>query len=348
MLLKELTEAMGPSGFEDEVRDLIREAARPYAERMYTDVLGNLIVEQNSSAPGPRVLLDAHMDEVGLMIVHVEESGLLRFRALGGIDPRVLVSKPVRIGAEKRYGVIGSKPIHLQKAEERKRPLSMNELYIDIGAKDRDDALRVVKPGDVAVFATRYGEIGEGCAKAKSFDDRIGCAILLDVLAASVSVPLIAAFTVQEEIGLRGATVVGERIRPDIAIALEGTVCFDVVDAPGHGQSTVMGAGPALTVQDGRTIADQKFLQFMVSLAEKRHIPYQFRRVKGGSNDFGALHRSGTGVIGGGISVPVRYIHAPAQIISLEDYHNTVRLVRALLEEIASGAWPLGNRIQTG
>ncbi|WP_026962005.1 M42 family metallopeptidase [Alicyclobacillus herbarius] len=340
MLLKELTEAIGPSGFEDEVRNLIRKAARPYADRVYTDVLGNLIVEQNQTAAGPRVLLDAHMDEVGLMIVHVEDNGLLRLRPLGGIDPRVLVSKPVCIGTDRRFGVIGAKPIHLQKAEERKRPLRMDELYIDIGAKDREDALSVVKPGDVAVFATRFGEIGEGCAKAKSFDDRVGCAILLDALAAQVPVPLIGAFTVQEEIGLRGATVVGERIRPDIAIAIEGTVCFDVVDAPGHGQSTVMGAGPALTVQDGRTIADTRFLEFMVAVAEKYNIPYQFRRVKGGSNDFGAIHKSGTGVTGGGISVPVRYIHAPAQVISLDDYHNTVRLVRALLEEISRGAWP--------
>jgi putative aminopeptidase FrvX len=340
MLLKELTEAMGPSGFEDEVRNLIREKVSPHVDRLYTDVLGNLIGEKNVGVDGPRVLLDAHMDEIGLMIVHIEDNGLLRFRPLGGIDPRVLVSKPVRIGADKRFGVIGARPIHLQSASERQRPLRMDELYIDIGAKDKDDALTVVKPGDVAVFATHYGEIGDRCAKAKSFDDRVGCAILVETLQHSFNLPLFAAFTVQEEIGLRGATVAAYRTHPDIAIAIEGTVCFDVVDAPEHGQSTVLGGGPAFTVQDGQTIADRRFLEFMVGVAEKHDIPYQFRRVKGGSNDYGAIHRSRAGVVGGGVSVPVRYIHAPAQIISLDDYQNTIRFVTALLQEIAAGAWP--------
>lgn len=339
MLLKTLTEAMGPSGFEDEIRQCIRTEISPLVDKQYTDVLGTVICEKNVSQAGPRVLLDAHMDEVGLMIVHAEDNGLLRFRALGGIDPRVLVSKPVRIGTEKRFGVIGAKPIHLQTADERSKPLKMDQLYIDIGAKDKEDALSAVKLGDPAVFATQYEEMGDHCAKAKSFDDRVGCAILVETLKKSFNLPIYGAFTVQEEVGLRGAGPAAYRIQPDIAIALEGTVCSDVVGAPGHQQSTIMGAGPALTVQDGQTLANRRFLEFLMSVGDAYGIPYQLRRVKGGSNDYGAIHKVREGIIGGGISVPVRYIHAPAQIISLDDYENSIRLVEAVLTEIAQGGF---------
>jgi len=341
LLLKKLTEAMGPSGFENEIRNVIRAEVESLVDKSYTDVLGSLLCEKNIDAAGPKVMLDAHMDEVGLMIVHAEDSGLLKFRALGGVDPRVLVSKPVHIGSSKRHGVIGSKPIHLQSPDERTKPLKLDQLYIDIGAKDKSDALAAVKLGDVAVFTTVYEEIGERAAKAKSFDDRVGCGALIEVLRDAPNLPLYAAFTVQEEVGLRGATTAAYRLQPDIAIALEGTVCFDVVGAPGHGQSTIMGAGPALTVQDGQTLADRRFLEFMMSVAEKHNIPYQMRRVKGGSNDYGSIHKVREGIIGGAISVPVRYIHAPAQIISLDDYDNTIRLTKAVLAEIAEGGFSL-------
>ena len=339
MLLKRLTEAMGPSGFEDEIRNLIRDEITGLVDTHYTDVLGSVITEKNVYLKGPRVLLDAHMDEIGLMIVHVEESGLLRFRALGGIDPRVLVSKPVHIGPSKRFGVIGAKPIHLQSSEERRNPLKMEQLYIDIGARDKDDALTVVKPGDVAVFTTQYEEMGDNAAKAKSFDDRVGCALLIETLKKSYELPLYGSFTVQEEVGLRGAGPVAYRVQPDIAIALEGTVCFDVVGAPGHGQSTIMGNGPALTVQDGLTLADRRFLDFLISVAEKHDIPFQMRRVRGGSNNFGSFHKVREGIIGGAISVPVRYIHAPTQLISLDDYNNALRLLDAVLIEIQEGGF---------
>jgi endoglucanase len=339
MLLKQLTESMGPSGFEDEVRNLLREQLSDKVDHMYTDVLGNLFAEKHSDKTGPRVMLDAHMDEVGMMIVHAEDNGLLRFRPLGGIDPRVLVSKPVRIGSEKRYGVIGSKPIHLQTMEERKKPLRMDQLYIDIGAQSKDEALAHIQLGDVAVFATEYAEIGERAAKAKSFDDRVGCSIVAEAMERQWQIPVTGVFTVQEEIGLRGATAAAYRINPDIAIAVEGTVCFDVVDAPSHGQSTVLGKGPALTVQDGQTLADARFLEFLIATAEKHNIPWQLRRVKGGSNDFGAIHKVREGIVGGAISVPVRYIHAPAQIISLDDYQASLQLVCAAITEIQEGRW---------
>lgn len=339
MLLKTLSEAMGPSGFEGEVRDLIRSAIRPLVDQVETDVLGSLICKKGTDKAGPRVLLDAHMDEVGLMVVDIEESGLLKFRTLGGIDPRVLVSKPVRVGKEKHSGVIGSKPIHLQDHDESQRPLGIDRLYIDIGATDRADAEKHVSRGDVAVFATEFGPIGENCIKGKALDDRLGCAVLIETLRNTYDLPLIGAFTVQEELGLLGATAVAHRVRPDVAIALETTVCFDVVGAPSHGQGTILGRGPALTVQDSRTIANARFLEFMLAVAEKAQVPVQLRRVKGGSNDFGAIHVAGEGVVGGSISIPGRYLHAPAQIASLDDYENAIRLTDAILQELATGGW---------
>ncbi|MCL6592775.1 MAG: M42 family metallopeptidase [Alicyclobacillus sp.] len=340
-LLRQLTEATGPSGQEDEVRNLLRSQVSESVERCYTDVLGNLFCEQGSGQPGPRVLLDAHMDEVALMVVHAEDNGLLRFRAIGGIDPRVLVAKPVYVGAGRLPGVIGAKPVHLQSAAERRKPLPLDQLYIDIGARSKDDALAHVQLGDAAVFATRFGPLGVGCVKAKALDNRAGCAVLCEILRTPAETPRIGVFTVQEEVGLRGAAVAAYRVAPDLAITLETTVCADVADVPAHGQGTVLGAGPALTVQDGQTLADQRFLAFAVRTAERHQIPYQFRRVKGGTNNFAAIQRSRAGVVGGSVSIPVRYLHAPVQVMSLQDYHNTIRLVQAMLRELAQGGWPL-------
>jgi putative aminopeptidase FrvX len=339
VLLKRLTEAAGPSGFEDEVRNLIREEVAPYVQRVTTDALGSLYCERESRKARPRVMLDAHMDEVGLMVVRIDDDGLLHVRPIGGIDPRVLLAKPVLVGPQRRWGVIGCKPVHFLDKEERAAAPRIEQLYVDIGARDRREAVEVVSPGDVAVFATAYEPFGDGMAKAKSFDDRVGCAVLIEVLREHVDLPLTAVFTVQEEIGLRGAQVAADRVQPDIAIAVEGTVCYDVVGAPSHGEGTRLGHGPAFTVHDRRTLADLRFLDFMRSVAEKYDIPYQLRRVKGGSNDFAAIQVSGRGVVGGAISVPVRYIHAPVQVISLDDYRWTVQLVTAILKEIEAGAW---------
>jgi putative aminopeptidase FrvX len=334
MLLKQLTEAFGPSGCEQEVRKLIIEAVRPYADRVYTDVLGNLYVEANLHLAGPKIMLCAHMDEVGLMIVQIEDNGLLKFRAVGGIDHRILLAKVVKIGPHRIPGVIGAKAIHLQSPEERTKPLPIEQLYIDIGARSREEAEEVVSIGDYAVFATDYRELENGRACAKAFDDRIGCAVLIEVLKACRQQPLVCVFTVQEEIGLRGAGVAAYRVQPEIAIVIEGTICFDVVGAPSHGQGTIQGRGPALSIMDASTIANRSFLQTMKRVAEMNGIPYQIRRAVAGGNDVGAIHLSREGVRAGAISIPTRYIHAPAQIISLDDYRNTIRLVNALVEDL--------------
>jgi putative aminopeptidase FrvX len=338
MFLKELTEAVGPSGYETNVRDVIRAQAEPLCERLYTDSLGSLIAHTGSENPGPRVLVAAHMDEIGLLVQRIDERGYLHFLPIGGVDPRILVAKPVLIGPGRVYGVIGAKAVHLQRADERERPLDIDQLTIDIGASSKQEAERLVRPGDFAVFATRYEEIGDGKAKAKAFDDRVGCAILLEAMKQSYPVPVVFAFTVQEEIGLRGAGPVANRVKPDCAIILEGTVCSDVGDTVAHAYGTTQGLGPALTVADSRTIAHRGLLEHAQAVARERGLPFQLRRVVGGGNDAGAIHLAQGGIPCLAISVPTRYIHAPAQIVDLADVRHAADLLIAVLQTLNEGS----------
>lgn len=340
MLLKKLTESFGPSGFEGEIRQVIYEEVKSYTDKISTDALGSLIVETNPAADGPRILLAAHMDEVGLVVVHIEDNGLLRFRALGGVDARILVAKVVYIGAAKIVGVIGAKAIHLQEPDERTRPLTEHQLYIDIGAASRSEAEACVQIGDPVVFATKYEEIGANRAKAKAFDDRVGCAVLVETIKKQFALPLTFAFTVQEETGLRGAGPVAFRCKPDLAIIVEGTVCNDVADTPTHAEATTLGAGPALSVVDGKTIAHAKFREFIQQVGKEAGIPTQLRRTVGGANDAGVIHLTEMGIISAAISVPTRYIHSPAQMIHLHDYKNAVLLIETLLRRLEKGGHP--------
>lgn len=337
MLLKRLTEAVGPSGYEDEIRQVIYEELRSYSDDIYTDAMGNLFVHKKGKGQGPHVMVTAHMDEVSLMIVHIEENGLLKFRAIGGVDPRILVSKSVFIGSDKIFGVIGAKAIHLQSMEERKKPVPFEALSIDIGAQSRTEAEKVVSIGDVCVFTTRFREIGERRAISKSFDDRVGCAVVVEAAKKDYDVPVTFAFTVQEEIGLRGAKVAAQYLQPDLAVAIEGTICYDAMDAPDHGKATILGAGPAISIMDRSTIADRALLERLIGIAEAENIPYQYRKTAGGGNDVGAIHLAGKGVQASSISIPTRYIHAPSQMISLDDYENAIRWVQAFLSGLPGG-----------
>lgn len=341
MLLKRITEVAGVAGDEYEVRDVIREELKGYDLNIETDVLGNLIVSQKGEFKGPRVMIAAHMDEIGLMIIAVESNGLLKFTAVGGIDPKVLVAKTVVVGKNKIPGVIGSKAIHLQKPEERQVPLPMDGLYIDIGAKSKEDAEKFVQIGDYAVFDTKYREFGDGFAKAKAFDDRIGCAVLLEVLKEKYDLPLYGVFTVSEEIGLRGAGIAAYKIEPDIGIALEGTLAHDVSDMDDHLVSSVLRKGPVLTYLDLSVISDKKLVALAAQSAEANNIPYQYRNVMAGGNDSGKINQTKAGVPTIEIAVPTRYVHSPVSVIHLEDFENTVKLVKAFIHSIESGGFEI-------
>lgn len=332
MSLSELSMLPGVSGNEDAVRRYIADQIRAHVDEMWVDPLGNLIARKGMHLSGPHLMLAAHMDEVGLMITHIEEDGLLRFKTVGGIDPRVLPSTFLRVGKDQVPGVIGAKPIHLKKAEERNKPVPFDDLFIDVGARDRAEAERLVKVGDYAVFWTDYEELGERRAKGKAFDDRVGCHVLIELMKGPVSSPVTAAFTVQEEIGLRGAKVAAQAIQPDYAVVLEGTTCADIPLSVPHGESTRLGHGPAITMADRTTVVHLKMVQALIEAGRRANVPYQIKRTTFGGTDAGSIHLAGSGVPTGVVSVPCRYIHSPAALLSLDDVEHAIRLMQAFVE----------------
>ncbi|MCK8823753.1 M42 family metallopeptidase [Fuchsiella alkaliacetigena] len=327
MLLGELADAMGVSGAEYEVRDLIKEKLADKVDELRTDTLGNLIAYQAGDPALPTLLLSAHMDEVGLMVTKIEKNGLLSFKKVGGIDSRVLASKRVFVGTDKVPGVIGTKAIHLQKPKQRKKAIKAKQLYIDIGAKKRKEAKQLVSIGDTATFATQFSQLGAETVKGKAFDDRVGCAILMNILEKDYDFPLYGVFSVQEEIGLRGARVAAYDMEPDLALVIEGTTAADVPDSEEAQYSTTVGAGPALTVMDRTIISNKQLIKRIVEIAEKEELDYQFRRSTAAGTDAGKIHLLKDGIPTAVVSVPVRYIHSPVSLLSLADYRATEKLV---------------------
>ncbi len=341
MLLQELSEAFGVSGCEDEVRQIIIEAIKDHVDEVRVDSIGNLIaLKRGPGEAGLKVMVAAHMDEVGLMITHIDaETGAIRFQPVGGIDDRILLSKVVLIGKNRLPGIIGVKPVHLLREEERSQVVRVDQMTIDIGAKDQGETEKAVKIGDYAVFATEFCQLiedGLRTVKGKAFDDRAGCAVLIEVLKERYPFDLYAVFTVQEEVGLRGARVAAYAIEPDVAFALEGTICDDMPKKKDVSPTTEIGAGPAISIMDRSFIADRGLFKLLVETAEELGIPYQFKQPGVGGTDAGAIHLAKEGVPSATVSVPCRYIHSPACLLSLEDFENTVRLMRAALGKLVA------------
>jgi putative aminopeptidase FrvX len=337
MLLETLSNAAGVSGAEGPVRDIVLEAIRGEVDEIRADALGNLIALKRAAdarSSAPRVMVAAHMDEVGVMIVHVETSGFLRFRPVGGIDPRVLLSKQVLIGEKAVPGVIGQKAVHLLKPSDRGHVVPVEQMFVDIGAKDRAEAESLVKLGDCGIFATRFASLG-GTAKGKALDDRAGCAILAELLADEpYSCEIVGVFTVQEEVGLRGAQVAAYAVEPDFALVLEGTVCDDSPKKSDLSPTTRLGAGPAISIADRSAIADRRLVDLVVDTAKANGVPYQFKQPLVGGTDAGRIHLSRGGVPTVVLAVPCRYLHSPVSLLSMSDYENTLKLARATLARI--------------
>lgn len=343
MLLEKLSNAFGPSGCEDEVRRLLARALRDKVDDLQTDALGNLIALKKGTGPEPRmkVMVDAHTDEVGLMITRIEKNGLLGFRAVGGIDVRLLMAKGVVVGENRLPGVIAAPPIHLTKPEQREKVIEIDQMVIDIGASSADKAKELVKIGDYAAFDTRFevlNEDGLRTVKGKAFDDRVGCAVAVALADGEYAVDLYLSFSAQEETGLRGARVAAYRIEPDLAFVLEGTICDDMPKREDVSPTTELGKGPAITIMDRSFVADQRLVRLLIDQAEANGIPYQFKQPGTGGTDAGAIHLSKAGVPSGAVSVPSRYIHSPVSMVSLNDLDNTVALMRATLAALP-GAW---------
>lgn len=334
MLLKELSELNGISGREDEVRNFIRERIKDQVDEITVDAMGNLIALRGKGLEGPKVMLAAHMDEVGLMVLGIDGSGLLKVGAVGGIDHRILVSKPVLVGEKRVLGVIGAKPIHLQEKEERRKPIPLKALFVDIGAKDKGEAEKLVKVGDAVCFATEAGLFGDNKFKGKALDDRVGCAVLMNLLSLEPEFPVYYVFTVQEEVGLRGAEVAAYGIKPDLGLVFEGTSAGDVPEFKEHQASTRVGAGPAITFMDRSVMVNKKIIDRLVETAKTAGIPYQFRQMTTGGTEAGAISLAQEGAPAGTLSVPCRYIHSPVSVMSMDDFHHTIKLAGEFLKTL--------------
>jgi len=346
-LIRALSVAFGPSGCEDAVRDVIMEQIQGDCDAYTEDKAGNLIavirgrgLDYNPENPR-RIMLSAHMDEVGFMIREITEEGYLKFGVVGGMDPRVLCGRHVIVGDKRKlHGVIASKAIHLQTPEERSKATPVRSMYIDIGAKDREDAKKYVSVGDYAVFDSDFEIFGkDGCMmKGKALDDRAGCAMLIETMRnlhrepCNLPFDVCFAFTCCEEVGISGANVAAFGIKPDTAIVLEATA---VNDLPGAGRNAVskQGEGGTLTLCDRGTIYDMGFIDFARRTAERKGLKCQLKQTVTGGTDAAHIQRALTGVRVLGLSLPTRYIHSASNVARFADYEQTRDLVIAMLRE---------------
>lgn len=329
MMLKEYTEAFGVSGCEDEIRQMIKNNVEGMGN-VSCDTIGNLIVHK--AGKGKKVMLAAHMDEVGFIVTRIKEDGRVMIKPVGGINPGILASKRIILGKNRVPGVIGAKPAHLQDEEERRRPVDIKGLFADIGASNREEAEKYLCIGDYGVFDSSYVDMGR-FVKSKALDDRAGCAVITKVLKENYNLDLYGVFTVQEEVGLRGAGPASFSIRPEYAIIIEGTICSDTT-APEKDYVTTCGAGPAVSVIDGTSSGDTGFINRIIDTARLSHIPFQYKRGSEGGNDAGKIQSIREGCITASISIPVRYIHSPVSMLFKEDYINTVKLVNLVLKSL--------------
>lgn len=333
MELKKLTALRGVSGNERAVREYLIEKARPYTDDIQIDRMGNLIVTKIAKGNAPRktVILCAHMDEIGLIVTGITEDGLLHIAPVGTIDPRIAVSKRVLVGEKEIPGVIGAKAIHLQSPEERTRVLPFDKLYVDIGAKDKRAAKKLATPGDYISFDSEWVEFGEGLVKSRALDDRVGCLAMLRALENEYPVDLVCAFTVQEELGLRGAMVAGHHVKGDCAIILEGTSANDIGMVDRHQQVCKLHSGVAISFMDLASVAHPGMNKALRALADKNNIPWQVKTYVSGGNDAGMIQRGQGGLATCVLSVPCRYIHSPSSVAALSDIDAQYRLVDAFL-----------------
>lgn len=331
-LLEKLCNAMSVSGDEGEVRRIVLEEVKPFADEVKVDSLGSvLVIKKSTNKKALRVLLDAHMDEVGLMIVHDDGDGFYEFQTVGGIDERHLVGKQVIVGKDHTIGVIGAKPIHLTTSSERKQAIDVESMRIDLGPEGK------AKVGDRATFATKFKRVGNSIM-SKSIDDRIGVAILIELLKnAPNNIELCLSFSVQEEIGLRGATVAGYYFNPDLAIAVDSTPARDLPDYEGRENftyNTKLGLGPAIYMANSSAIDHPSLVKFLENIAIKNKIPYQMRQPGGGGTNAGAMQGARAGAPVVSVSVPHRYTHSPISISRIDDWKNTLNLLHLALKNM--------------
>ena len=323
-LIQKLVEAYGPSGFEGEVRTLIKEEIQAFADSISVDAMGNLIAHKAGDGTGMNVMIAAHMDEIGVMVTHITEKGFLRFTKIGGVRPHTLMGARV-IFADGMSGVIYS-----EKLESTRQVHPLERHYIDVGAGGRDDC--PIEVGMAAGFARNFVARG-GHYTSKSMDDRIGCAIAIESLKRITATPheLYFVFSVQEEVGTRGAETAANALAPDVGIAIDVTLAGDMPGAPI--MAINLGHGPAIKVKDSGMIAHAGLVQHMKRTAEQAGIPYQLEVLEGGSTDARPMQIAGAGCAAGCLSIPCRYVHSQSETVDAQDVDNSVRLLTEILSK---------------
>lgn len=331
-MLKELCLLNGTSGDEGAVRDYIISKIEDKCEYR-VDALGSIIAfKKGKNKPDKKVMVCAHMDEVGFIITDITDDGYLKFSPVGGIDARIVADRKVTVNNIE--GVIGLKPIHLLSSDEKDKAVSFKNLFIDIGAKDKADALKYVSLGDYACFSSDYYEFGDGFIKAKALDDRIGCMLMIELINSDLEYDTYFCFNVQEEVGLRGSKCTSFDVQPDISVILESTTAADLCGVTGGDRVCVLGNGPVISFMDGRTVYDKDLYKLARKVADDNNIPAQTKTAIAGGNDAGAIQTSGKGSKVIAISIPSRYIHSASSVVKSEDIENTRKLLNKLLPKL--------------
>lgn len=338
--LEKLSNINGVTGREETVRKVLSDLIKPYVDSVNEDKLGNLIAIKEGDKSKPKIMLAAHMDEIGLMVKNISKQGFIQFAKMGGIDDRILLAQKVIVHTNKGdlVGIIGSKPPHIQKKEERNKVVTYDKLFIDIGAKDSRETKKMgVKIGDPISFSVKFEKVGKKIVTGKAFDDRAGCTVMIETLKRlnSTDCNVFAVGTIQEEVGLRGAGTAAFGIDPDFGIALDVTVAGDVPGVKDFESNIKMAKGPALTVIDAGLVSHPKVLSLLVDTAKKNNIPYQLETGLPGTTDAARISLTRQGVPSGTISIPTRYIHSPVGMMDLTDMNNSIKLTIAAIQEIS-------------
>jgi putative aminopeptidase FrvX len=336
-LLRELSELPGAPGFEDAVRARIEKAVRPHADRVRTDRLGTLIASFDGN--GPRVMLAAHMDEVAFIVTHLHGGGFLSFTTLGGWDPRILPGGQVKVlgDAGEAVATIGVKPPHITTAAEREKVIPIDELTADTGLTKREMAARGIRIGTPMVPSTTFSQLTKNLVSGKAFDDRAGCTVMAALADGLKGVNADFVFTVQEEVGARGAGPAAFGLDPDYGLVLESTASADFPSVPEPRRPSVMGKGPVITAADRGTIVPVRLVRHLIRTAERVKVPYQVKKPLVGGTDAGAIHTSRAGVPTAIVSLSVRYLHSWSLMLDLRDMEAELKLVRGFLKDVAAG-----------
>jgi endoglucanase len=346
-LLRKVCEIPGAPGFEQRIREFVINQARPLVDELKIDAMGNVLAIKKGKGD-KRVMVAAHMDEIGFIVTHIDEDGFIRFHTLGGFDPKTLTSQRVIVhGKEDLIGVMGCKPIHLMKPEERNKQLPINEYYIDLGMP-RDEVVKLVSIGNPITRERQLIEMGQ-CVNSKSLDNRVSVFILLETLRElkdqEVPYDIYGVFTVQEEVGLRGAISSAHHIDPDFGYGLDVTIAFDVPGAQSHEQVTKLGKGAAIKVMDGTSISDFRMVQYMKEVADRHEIAWQPEILPAGGTDTAGVQRSGKkGAIAGAISIPLRNMHQTIEMANKQDVRHCIDLLKCCLLELDQYDWSFDRR----